>query len=117
MIRQATSEQVTSEPAVPEPAQRSPALPTVWGLSVRELHDAHWQGRGVQCVRCGEMQSLSRAAAPPMAFPPSRMTSSPSDQWPLGLRTSHTLPSERGRTVPTRSTTSTFVQRPSSHTQ
>jgi len=36
--------------------------PRVWGLSPRELHDAFWSARGVQCVRQGEVTSLQRAA-------------------------------------------------------
>jgi len=42
---------------------RPPAVEpiTVWGLSVRELHDAYWRSRGVQCVRRGEGGVLDRA--------------------------------------------------------
>ena len=36
--------------------------PTVWGLTARELHDAYWNARGVQCVRRGEGQRLQGAA-------------------------------------------------------
>ncbi len=35
---------------------------TLWGLTVREIHDAFWLSRGVQCVRRGSVQDLQRAA-------------------------------------------------------
>jgi hypothetical protein len=36
--------------------------PTIWGLSARDIHDAFWRARGVQCVRRGEKAPLSKAA-------------------------------------------------------
>jgi hypothetical protein len=41
------------------PAQWA-SSPTVWGLSVRQLHDAYWCARGVQVIRRGEAQPLER---------------------------------------------------------
>ena len=38
------------------------AHPRIWGLSARELHDAFWHSKGVQCVRRGGRQTLQRAA-------------------------------------------------------
>ena len=35
---------------------------TVWGLRARELHDAFWRARGVDCVRRETFQSAQRAA-------------------------------------------------------
>lgn len=35
-------------------------LPRVWGLSARELHDAFWHARGVQCIRRGHRVPLQR---------------------------------------------------------
>ena len=55
-----TMETVTSTTAATDaPARRSR---TVWGLTPRELHDAFWHARGVQCVRRGEPLPLQRAA-------------------------------------------------------
>ncbi len=34
----------------------------VWGLSARELHDAYWRARGVDCVRRGTIRPTQRAA-------------------------------------------------------
>ena len=51
------SEQIESPPA---PA--SAAVLRVWGLTPRQLHDAYWHARGVQCVRRGREQALQRAA-------------------------------------------------------
>jgi lipopolysaccharide/colanic/teichoic acid biosynthesis glycosyltransferase len=34
----------------------------VWGLTARDLHDAYWHSRGVQCIRRGERQTLQRDA-------------------------------------------------------
>lgn len=39
-----------------------PTSGTVWGLGPRELHDAFWAARGVQCVRRGGTQRLLRSA-------------------------------------------------------
>ncbi len=44
------------------PSSLSSDSPTIWGLSVRQLHDAYWRSRGVQCVRRGKDQPLQRAA-------------------------------------------------------
>lgn len=35
---------------------------TIWGLSPRQLHDAFWRAKGVQCVCWGQPQRLQRAA-------------------------------------------------------
>jgi lipopolysaccharide/colanic/teichoic acid biosynthesis glycosyltransferase len=35
---------------------------TLWGLTPRQLHDAYWRSKGIQCVRRGEAQPLQRAA-------------------------------------------------------
>jgi len=35
-----------------------PAEPTVWGLSIVELHDRFWASRGVQVVRLGERSTI-----------------------------------------------------------
>ena len=40
--------------ALPVPA----AEPTVWGLSIAELHDRFWAARGVQVVRLGERSTI-----------------------------------------------------------
>jgi lipopolysaccharide/colanic/teichoic acid biosynthesis glycosyltransferase len=34
------------------------SCPSIWGLSVSQLHDAYWRSCGVQCVRRGQMQKL-----------------------------------------------------------
>jgi lipopolysaccharide/colanic/teichoic acid biosynthesis glycosyltransferase len=34
----------------------------IWGLTPREIHDAFWRARGVQCVRRGSSETLQRAA-------------------------------------------------------
>lgn len=39
----------------------SPAL-RLWGLSARQLHDAYWRSKGVQCVRRGHRARLQRGA-------------------------------------------------------
>jgi lipopolysaccharide/colanic/teichoic acid biosynthesis glycosyltransferase len=44
----------------PRPATAD--APSLWGLSARDLHDACWRARGVQCVRQGELIALDRAA-------------------------------------------------------
>jgi len=41
---------------------RKTSADTLWGLSTRQMHDAYWASRGVQCVRRGESQRLERAA-------------------------------------------------------
>jgi len=46
----------------PVPIPAPTPLETVWGLRSRQLHDAYWASRGVQCVRRGETQRLERAA-------------------------------------------------------
>ncbi|MDY7109365.1 MAG: sugar transferase [Planctomycetota bacterium] len=40
----------------------SSASPMIWGLTPREIHDAFWHARGVQCVRRGSTATLQRAA-------------------------------------------------------
>ncbi len=45
----------------------SPARPacervTLWDLTARQLHEAYWHARGVQCVRRGDRRPLQRAA-------------------------------------------------------
>ncbi len=51
---------LTLQPA-PPPGPVTERL-TVWGLSARQLQDAYWHARGVQCIRRGEWQTLPRAA-------------------------------------------------------
>ena len=36
--------------------------PRIWGLSARQVHDAFWRSKGVQCVRRGGRQRLQRGA-------------------------------------------------------
>ncbi len=48
--------------AIGAPSAETRSAVTVWGLSTRQLHDAYWGSRGVQCVRRGESQRLDRAA-------------------------------------------------------
>jgi lipopolysaccharide/colanic/teichoic acid biosynthesis glycosyltransferase len=38
------------------------APPRIWGFSARELHDAFWRSKGVQCVRRGRPGALERGA-------------------------------------------------------
>ena len=39
-----------------------PGLPEVWGLSSRQLHDAFWRSKGVQCVRRSRRVRVQRGA-------------------------------------------------------
>jgi lipopolysaccharide/colanic/teichoic acid biosynthesis glycosyltransferase len=68
-----------SETTVPEPdtaptATAEPtSAPTVWGLQLRQLHDAFWHARGVQCVVRGRQQPLQRAAELYLLLEPDQM--------------------------------------------
>ncbi len=41
---------------------RPPSSARLWGLTARQLHDAYWHSRGVQCVVHGQRRRLQRAA-------------------------------------------------------
>ncbi len=43
-------------------AQSVTKLPRLWGLSVRDIHRAFWNARGVQCVRLGQREPLRSGA-------------------------------------------------------
>src|SRR6185503_15293809 len=50
---------------IPRPETQAPAasgLPRLWGLSARNVHDAYWRSKGVQCVRRGQRTKLQRGA-------------------------------------------------------
>ncbi len=49
------------------------AEPRLWALSARELHDAYWHARGVQCVRWGTKQPIQRAAELYLLIDPQQM--------------------------------------------
>ena len=49
-------EMTAREPVAAAPAERQE--PTVWGLSIVELHDRFWASRGVQVVRMGERSTI-----------------------------------------------------------
>ena len=46
---------------------------TVWGLTARELHDAYWRARGVDCVRRGTIRPTQRAAELYLLMEPGQM--------------------------------------------
>lgn len=43
-------------------AVRSTAVPTLWGLNPREIHDRFWAARGVQVVRPGQQEPVRSGA-------------------------------------------------------
>lgn len=47
--------------------------PRLWKLTARQLHDAFWHARGVQCVRLGEKQPIQRAAELYLLIDPDHM--------------------------------------------
>ncbi len=47
---------------VPPPTLVDHRAFSIWGMTPRELHDAYWRGRGVQCIRPGDTGSPDRAA-------------------------------------------------------
>jgi len=53
--------------------ESSTASPIIWGLTPRDLHDAFWNARGVQCVRRGESAPLQRAAELFLLLEPGQM--------------------------------------------
>src|SRR5262245_56512902 len=58
----AKSPSVFQRPVV-EPSDDPPSPPPrIWGFTARQLHDAFWCSKGVQCVRRRERQKLQRAA-------------------------------------------------------
>lgn len=46
---------------------------TLWGLSPRQLHDAYWRSKGIQCIRRGESIALQRAAELFLLIEPAQM--------------------------------------------
>ena len=46
---------------------------TVWGLSPRELHDAYWRSKGIQCIRRGEIIPVQKAAELYLLIEPSQL--------------------------------------------
>jgi lipopolysaccharide/colanic/teichoic acid biosynthesis glycosyltransferase len=56
-------------------ASESRRATALWGLSTRQLHDAYWASRGVQCVRRGESQRLERAAELYLLIDPEQLVS------------------------------------------
>ena len=57
-----TALRAVSDSPVSESRATAVPAPALWGLTARQLHDAFWSSRGVQCVRRGESQRLDRAA-------------------------------------------------------
>jgi hypothetical protein len=47
--------------------------PSIWGLTAPQLHEAYWRSRGVQCVRRGEADKLSRSAELFLLLEPGQM--------------------------------------------
>ena len=53
----------TYEPTIlPPRAVRSRAVPTIWGLDPRALHDHYWASYGVQVVRAGQSDQITHTA-------------------------------------------------------
>lgn len=46
---------------------------SIWGLTPRQIHDAFWRARGVQCVRRGASTTLERAAELYLLLEPSQL--------------------------------------------
>jgi lipopolysaccharide/colanic/teichoic acid biosynthesis glycosyltransferase len=63
----------TTPPAAPATHETAPDAPTVWGLRPRELHDAYWRARGVQCIRRGTEPTLDPAAELLMLLEPDQL--------------------------------------------
>jgi lipopolysaccharide/colanic/teichoic acid biosynthesis glycosyltransferase len=61
-VIESLSPAVSQVRAFPQTAEETAAEIRIWGLSVRELHDAYWRGRGVQCIRAGVHVPVERAA-------------------------------------------------------
>jgi lipopolysaccharide/colanic/teichoic acid biosynthesis glycosyltransferase len=62
MIQFAREFQIPSEQAIDRTAPQRTRSPRIWGLSARQVHDAFWRSKGVQCVRRGRRQKLQRGA-------------------------------------------------------
>ena len=54
-------QQLDKPPTSPKAGARS-RTGRLWGLSARQLHDAYWHARGVQCIRRGQSQLWQRGA-------------------------------------------------------
>ncbi len=52
---------------------RPQTRPSIWGLTARQLHEAYWRSRGVQCVQRGESAKLSRDAELLLLLEPGQM--------------------------------------------